>query len=343
MKDTGFVLDERYRLHDTGPGHPERSDRIAVLLRAIEEGPGLRRIAPRAATGDEITLVHDQRHFEAVGRTSGQTRAAFDADTPVSADSFDTACLAAGGMLAAVDAVMAGEIDNAFAMVRPPGHHAERSQAMGFCLFNNVAVGAEYLRRRHGLQRILVMDWDVHHGNGTQHSFYGDPGVLFISTHRYPFYPGTGAIDEVGRGDGEGFTVNLPLPAGFGDVEYDELFDAVVVPIAEAFNPEFVLISAGFDPHARDPLGGMAVTEAGFARMAHRLLDVAERCAQRRCVAVLEGGYDLQAIRDSSVAVLDQFRGRPAGLPRLANGPPSRANPVVAAARRRFADFWGKW
>jgi len=342
MKDTGFVLDDRYRLHDTGPGHPERPERIEVLSRAIGERAGLRRIAPRPATGDEITLVHDERHFDAVGRTSGATRAAFDADTPVSAASFDTACLAAGGVLAAVDAVMAGEIDNAFAMVRPPGHHAERSQAMGFCLFNNIAVSAEYLRRRHGLNRILIMDWDVHHGNGTQHSFYSDPGVLFISTHRYPFYPGTGAIDEVGHGEGEGYTVNLPLPAGFGDAEYDELFEAVVVPIAEAYAPEFVLISAGFDPHGRDPLGGMAVTEAGFAKMARRLLDVAEHCAQRRCVAVLEGGYDLQAIRDSSVAVLDQFSGRSAGLAPLA-GPPSRAKPVVDAARRRFAEYWGRW
>jgi len=342
MKDTGFVLDERYRLHDTGPGHPERSDRIGVLMRSIEERPGLRRIAPRAATGDEITLVHDERHFDAVDRTSGLARAAFDADTPVSADSFGTACLATGGVLAAVDAVMAGEIDNAFAMVRPPGHHAERSQAMGFCLFNNIAVGAAYLRRRYGLNRILIMDWDVHHGNGSQHSFYADPGVLFISTHRYPFYPGTGSIDEVGRGEGEGYTVNLPLPAGFGDTEYDELFEAVVVPIAEAYEPEFVLISAGFDPHARDPLGGMAVTEAGFARMARRLLDVAEHCAQRRCVAVLEGGYDLQAIRDSSLAVLDQFSGRSESLA-PPTGPPGRATPVVDAARRRFAEYWGRW
>ncbi len=341
MKGAGFVLDDRYTLHDTGQGHPERSQRIEVLLGAIEERPGLRRLVPRPATGDEITLVHDERHFDAVSRTRGTAHAAFDADTPVSADSFDIACLAAGGLLVLLDEVMAGALDTGFAMVRPPGHHAERSQAMGFCLFNNIAIGAAYLQRRYGLGRILVMDWDVHHGNGTQHSFYRDPGVLFVSTHRYPFYPGTGAHDEIGAGDGAGFTVNVPLPAGFGDAEYEDVFESVVVPIAEAYEPEFVLISAGFDPHARDPLGGMAVTEAGFARMARSLLSVAEHCAQRRCVAVLEGGYDLRAIRDSSVAVLDQLAGTPSQMIPRPAGRPSRARPVIDAVRAAQSDYWG--
>jgi acetoin utilization deacetylase AcuC-like enzyme len=335
---TGIVLDERYTHHDTGPGHPERPARIEVLLSSIDDPPGVRRIEPRRATADEITLVHDGRFFEAVAATSGVARAAFDADTPVSAESFDTACLATGGVLGLIDDVMAGAVDNGFAMVRPPGHHAERDRAMGFCLFNNIAVGAAYLRRRYGLERILIMDWDVHHGNGTEHAFYRDPGVLFISTHRYPFYPGTGALDEVGAGDGVGYTVNIPFPGGFGDAEYEAAFEAVVAPIAEEYDPQFVLISAGFDPHARDPLGGMAVTEAGFARMGRSLLGVAARCADRRCVAVLEGGYDLDAIRNSSAAVLSQLMGSTTAIPET--GAASRAAPLIDAVRKVQRNYW---
>jgi len=338
MSDTGFVLDERYMRHDTGAGHPDRAERIEVLLSSVAEGPGLRRLAPRRATAGEITLIHDPGHFEAVARTKGVARSAFDADTPVSADSFDTAMLAAGGVLALVDQVMAGSLANGFAMVRPPGHHAERDRAMGFCLFNNVAIGAAYLRQQFALERILVMDWDVHHGNGTQHSFYGDPGVLYISTHRFPFYPGSGAVDEVGVGGGTGYTVNIPFPGGFGDAEYADAFAAIVGPIAEEFAPQFVLISAGFDPHVRDPLGGMAVTEAGFARMTRCLLDVAERHCGGRCVAVLEGGYDLDAIRDSSAALLAQLMGRVTELPSVPNA--SRAAPAIDAVRRRQSEFW---
>lgn len=336
---TGLVLDERYTRHDTGRGHPERSDRIAVLLSSIGEPPGLQRLSPRLASADEITLVHGVGHFESVAGTRGVARAAFDADTPVSAESFDIACLAAGGLLTLIDEVMEGRLANGFAMVRPPGHHAERDRAMGFCLFNNAAVGAAYLRCRYGLDRVLVMDWDVHHGNGTQHSFFGDPGVMYMSTHRYPFYPGTGGLDEVGIGDGTGYTINVPFPGGFGDAEYAEAFESIIVPIAEMYEPQFVLISAGFDPHARDPLGGMRVTEAGFARMARSLIDVAARCSQGRCVAVLEGGYDLTAIRDSSAAVLAQLMDPKAAIPPIA-GPPSRAAPVIEAVRRKYRDYW---
>ena len=204
---------------------------------------------------------------------------------------------------------------------------------MGFCLFNNVAVGAEYLRRRYGLERILVVDWDLHHGNGTQHMFEADPGVLYVSTHQYPYYPGTGALDEVGRGDGEGYTVNLPFPAGFGDAEYREAFTRIVEPIAQQYAPQFVLISAGFDAHARDPLGGMEVTEAGFAAMARSLLAVADAHAGGRCAAILEGGYDLTAIRELVAA-----RPRRAGAatrPPIADG--ATAEPRRAAHRAHQA------
>ncbi|MGD9765347.1 MAG: histone deacetylase [Candidatus Binatia bacterium] len=335
---TGIVLDQRYMAHDTGRGHPERPERIGVLLSALAGRPDLEQIEPRLATPDEVTLVHGEGHYVAVERTAMRERSAFDADTPVSRQSFEIARLATGGVLALIDAVMAGRVRNGFALVRPPGHHAERERAMGFCLFNNVAIGAAYLRAQHGLERVLVMDWDVHHGNGTQHVFAGDPGVLFVSSHRWPFYPGTGALNEVGTGEGRGFTINLPFPGGFGDAEYLEAFHAVVEPLALEYQPQFILISAGFDPHRRDPLGGMAVTEYGFASMAHTLCDVAGRTCEGRVVAVLEGGYDLEAMRDSASRVLDQLRGEP--LPASSALPPSRAGAVLEAVKRLHGPQW---
>ena len=266
MLQTGIVLDARYQDHNPGQGHPERTERIGTLLSrfASYKRDGLKRFDPRHATHEELALVHDTSLIGRVAASAGLEAAAFDADTRVSAQSYETALLATGGLLTILDAVMEREVDNGFALVRPPGHHAERNRAMGFCLFNSVAVGAQYLRERFGLSRILVMDWDLHHGNGTQHSFYDDPGVLYLSTHQYPYYPGTGAAEEAGQGSGEGYTVNLPLSAGWGDVAIVPLFEEVIDPICRQFQPEFVLISAGFDAHARDPLGGLTVTEEGF-------------------------------------------------------------------------------
>ena len=311
MLRTGIVLDSRYQEHYTGRTHTERPERITTLLGPIEhiQRSGLKRLPPRLATPEEITLIHDSSHVGRVAATAQQERFSFDADTPVSAQSYATAMLATGGLLTLIDAVMEREIDNGFALVRPPGHHAERNRPMGFCLFNSAAIGAQYLRERFGLTRVLVMDWDVHHGNGTQHSFYDDPGVLYVSTHQYPYYPGTGALDEVGQGQGEGYTLNLPLSAGCGDAEYQEVFEFVIDPICRQFNPEFVLISAGFDAHVRDPLGGMEVTEAGFGIMARIFLRVAQEKAQGRCVALLEGGYDLEGLQKSVLRVIDEMGG----------------------------------
>jgi acetoin utilization deacetylase AcuC-like enzyme len=336
---TGIVLDRRYLEHDPGYGHPERPERIGVFLPAALDRPGITHVEPRMATADDVTLVHGEGHFDRVARTRDVSRYAFDADTTVSARSFDTACLAVGGVLALLDEVVAGRVHNGFALVRPPGHHAERDRAMGFCLFNNVAIGAAHLRARHGLERVLVVDWDVHHGNGTQHSFAREPGVLYVSTHRYPFYPGTGAIEEIGDGAGAGFTVNIPFPGGFGDAEYVEAFRTVIEPIALQYAPQLVLISAGFDPHRRDPLGGMEVTERGFAAMARSLIAVAEEVAGGRCVAVLEGGYDLQAMRDSASTVLDELLRAPAVTPPPL-GASSDARPILDAVRRAQQSFW---
>jgi len=311
MLRTGIVLDSRYQEHYTGRAHPERPERITTLLGPIKhiQRSGLKRLSPRFATPENITLIHDSSHVGRVAATAQQERFSFDADTPVSAQSYATAMLATGGLLTLIDAVMEREIDNGFALVRPPGHHAERNRPMGFCLFNSAAIGAQYLRERFGLTRVLVMDWDVHHGNGTQHSFYDDSGVLYVSTHQYPYYPGTGALDEVGQGQGEGYTLNLPLSARCGDAEYQEVFEFAIDPICRQFNPEFVLISAGFDAHVRDPLGGMEVTEAGFGTMARILLRVAQEKAQGRCVALLEGGYDLEGLQKSVLRVIDEMGG----------------------------------
>jgi acetoin utilization deacetylase AcuC-like enzyme len=337
MLRTGVVVDPRYLDHGTGAGHPERPERVEVLLELLDAAvrPGMVRVEPRPATRGELQQVHAPGYVEQVAATAGTAFFAFDADTPVSARSHETALLAAGGLLAVLDGIMAGELDNGFALVRPPGHHAEADRAMGFCLFNNVAVGAEYLRRQHGLERVLVMDWDVHHGNGTQHSFANDPGVLYVSTHQYPFYPGTGAPEEIGRGDGEGFTVNLPLPAGCGDAEYSYLFEQIVDPICRQYRPELVLVSAGFDAHVRDPLGGMRVTTEGFGQMARVLLKVARDCSAGRLAAVLEGGYDLEALTGSVARVLDEMGGErlEESAPRI--GAPSAYLPRIRVAQGR--------
>ena len=339
MAKTGVVIDPRYLEHDTGRGHPERPARIAVLEGAVRDRPGIEQVEARPATAEELTRVHAEKYFDEVQSTRDRSAYAFDADTHTSPRSFDTACLAAGGLLALLDEVMGGRIENGFAFVRPPGHHAERARAMGFCLFNNVAVGAAYLRARYHLERVAVVDWDVHHGNGTQHTFEDDPHVLFISTHQYPFYPGTGAADEIGTKEGVGFTVNVPFPAGFGDAEYLEAFHSVIEPVLDQYAPEFILISAGFDPHVDDPLGGMHVTEAGFAAMARCLLRRARQSARGRCVAVLEGGYNLEAVRNCSQAVLAELQGETAGAAGLPSAP-SRARGLLAAVRSLQGEYW---
>jgi acetoin utilization deacetylase AcuC-like enzyme len=338
MAGTGVVIDRRYLDHKTGAGHPERPERIAALLPMIESAADLTRVPARPASGDEIALVHDGAYIEEVAATQQKPWFAFDADTPTSPESYTTALLAVGGFLALLDAIMSGAVRNGFAFVRPPGHHAERHRAMGFCLFNNVAIGAEYLRRRHGLQRLLIVDWDLHHGNGTQHLFESDPGVLYVSTHQYPYYPGTGAIDEVGYKDGEGYTVNLAFPAGFGDAEYREAFEKIVEPIARQYDPQFVLISAGFDAHLRDPLGGMEVTESGFEAMAHVLVEIARDHCGSRCAAILEGGYDLQAICNSAQQVLNEFRSGTAPPPQSPTT--GRGSALIERIRSVQSRYW---
>jgi len=325
------VIDQGYLKHLPGESHPERPERIQALLNlagALDKQM-FELASPRAATRADIEYTHGADHVRLVESTTKHNRYALDGDTITCRDSFGVALLAVGGFLTLLDAIASKQSSNGFALVRPPGHHALRDHAMGFCLFNTMAIGAEYLKRVYGAKKILIMDWDVHHGNGTQAAFYDDPMVLFISTHQFPFYPGSGAVNETGVGAGEGFTLNVPLPAGCTDVEYLQVFQDIVVPAAEKFQPDWILVSAGFDPHRRDPLGGMNVTEEGFGAMARLLLALANRFADGRIAFLLEGGYDLAGLRDSVAAVLAAMQTQvppPAGHLPLAE---SRIEPVI--------------
>ena len=303
---TGVVTDKRFRDHDMGPAHVESPARIDVLNRMLEEEPPVpyRVIAPRPATDEELGWVHERGYIDLIRSTAGGPGVALDGDTAAGPLTYATALLAAGGFLESLDRIMDGTVSNAFALVRPPGHHAEASRAMGFCFFNNVAIGAESLVRTHGLKRILIVDWDLHHGNGTEQAFYARRDAMYFSTHQVPLYPGTGAAHFMGRGDGHGYNLNVPLLAGKGDADYLCIFERILAPIADRFEPEFILVSAGFDIAAGDPLGGMAVTPAGFGLLTSSLMAMAERTAAGRLALVLEGGYDLAALRDGVREVL---------------------------------------
>jgi acetoin utilization deacetylase AcuC-like enzyme len=341
---TAVHIDERYLDHVVPPGNPERADRIRALL---DSGPlfdtaGVVRMkAGRKATREELLLVHTPEHFERIADTAGRPLVMLDADTPTSERSFDTALLAAGGVLDVVDAVMRGDVERGLALVRPPGHHAESGRAMGFCLFNNVAVAARYLTEKHGLERVLVVDWDVHHGNGTQEIFYDDDRVLFASLHQFPLYPGTGAADEIGDGKGRGYTINVPVLPGGGDGEYLSAFRDVLLPVAEQFRPQFVLVSAGFDAHIDDPLGALKLTEDGYSRMTAHLVDLAGRHAGGRVVAVLEGGYDLEALVRSVEAVAGVMCGAECGRDNApAEAGPANPHDVVTPVKTILSGYW---
>jgi acetoin utilization deacetylase AcuC-like enzyme len=295
--------------HITPPGHPERPERAEVMqaVAARFRGAGGTVVEPRAATDDDLKRVHTPDYIARLVATRGRA-VMLDPDTFTSPESEAIARLAAGAVLTGVDAVLDGPAQSrALAMVRPPGHHAEADKAMGFCLYNNLAVGAAYARSR-GVGRVAVVDYDVHHGNGTQRTFYSDPTVLFVSSHQYPFYPGTGAAAETGRGAGKGFTLNLPLAAGTRDAEIEERYARQALPRLREFKPELLMISAGFDAHAADPLGGLRLTTDGFRRLTRSLLDVADECCAGRTVLVTEGGYDLHALAEGLQAVIDACR-----------------------------------
>jgi len=358
---TGVVTDKRFMDHDMGAFHVESPRRIEVLNRMLDEDPPIPylTIEPRPATEDELGWVHEEGYIDYVRSTVGRT-VPLDMDTTAGPKTFDTALLAAGGVLRALDLIMDGTVPNAFALIRPPGHHAEASRARGFCVFNNVAIGAEHLVRAYGLRRVLVVDWDLHHGNGTELAFYSRRDVLYFSTHQTPLYPGSGAARDFGDGEGLGYNLNVPLLAGKGDADFLHIFERILAPVAARFKPEFILVSAGFDIAAGDLLGGMAVTPAGFGLLTASLLAMAERTAAGRLALVLEGGYDLRALRDGVREVLKTLAKRDRTRPTLAKrdsplpappsggGSPGPAGLSASEALRVELDepmrtFRGKW
>jgi len=307
MARVGFVYGDIYLQHKTGPGHPERPERLTAIRRRLKESGGplaLTTIEPQEVAEEWITSVHAPEHVASVRAAALEASYAGSLDTPVCRESYRVALHAVGGTLAAVDAVMDGKVSSAFCAVRPPGHHATEDQAMGFCLLNNVAIAARYAQKKHRRTKILIVDWDVHHGNGTQAIFYEDPSVFFFSVHQWPFYPGTGAAGERGAGAGVGTTLNVPLPAGSGWREYRRAFEDQLVPAANEFQPDFVLVSAGFDAHERDPLGDMKLTADDFAELTRIVEAIADRHCGGRLVSVLEGGYGLEGLAESVEAHL---------------------------------------
>ncbi|MBM4295571.1 MAG: histone deacetylase [Deltaproteobacteria bacterium] len=304
MRRTGYVYDDRYLLHNPGEWHPERPDRLKAIHAHLTQERLLDlvvRIEPYEDTLSWVERVHDPDYIKRFKEACEKGRQIFQVpDCGISKESYQIALLAVGGVMAAVDAVMAGQVDNAFCAVRPPGHHAEKHRAMGFCFFNNVAVGAAYLLKHHGLERVAIVDWDVHHGNGTQHLFESDPRVFYLSMHEDPefCYPGTGFAKEVGKGPGKSFTLNLPFPPRSGDWEYLEALRQTALPRLRKFAPQFLLISAGFDAHENDPLAHMKLTQEGYRNLGRLLIELAQETAGGRVVGILEGGYNLEVLAE---------------------------------------------
>ena len=322
--------------HVTPPGHPERPERAHVfdVVAANWTAAGGRTVAPRAASASELALAHDRAYVEQIMATKGQA-VMLDPDTFTSPESVDVALLAAGATIQAAEHAIERR-EPAFALVRPPGHHAERNRAMGFCLYNNVAVAAAVMLQR-GLSRIAVVDIDVHHGNGTQWIFYDDPRVLYVSTHQYPFYPGTGAADEVGTGKGKGFTVNIPLEAGCTDNDYALVYRTIVAPVIDEYAPELLIVSAGYDAHERDPLASMRMSAAGYGAIVRIVRDAA--LAHGQLALSTEGGYDLPAMRESLEASLRAVDRSDATWPAF-DGAAARGERAIASVRPALAPHW---
>lgn len=340
MRDPTPILlrDPRQREHAAPADHPERPDRIEAIEHGLAPLAGqLRVAAPREATDEEILAAHDRGLLERLRALEGHN-AWLDPDTYTAPHSLEIARRAAGGLIDAALAVATGRAASAFAALRPPGHHAEASRPMGFCLLNHVAIAARALQRELGLERIAIVDWDVHHGNGTQRIFEAERDVLFVSLHQWPLYPGTGALEEHGRGEGLGSTVNLPLPPGCGDAEYTWAFDEIVVPRLLAFRPELILVSSGYDAHRDDPLASMKLTSGAFGALASRLRLAADEACAGRIVISLEGGYELAALSESA---LETVRALLAPVPRVGSSP-MPATPHLATLQRMRRALLGR-
>jgi acetoin utilization deacetylase AcuC-like enzyme len=344
MNRVAIVRDPLYLLHSNGPGHLESRERLEAIDRMLASFPlkdRLEELPARDALLEELAWVHTPEYIRSIERTRERPFTQLDPDTAATSESYGAALRAAGGVLRAVDAVVDGRLGGAFALVRPPGHHAEADRAMGFCLFNNVAVAAAYALRRHGLERVLVVDWDVHHGNGTMHAYYDRPDVLYFSIHQYPHYPGTGTVQEIGRGRGAGYTVNVPLPGGQGDADYLAVLRQVLLPVAGEYAPELVLVSAGFDVHRDDPLADMRVSSEGFAELTAVLRGLAAEHCPGRLVFALEGGYHLKALSEGVASVLAKLlEEKPEAGAEAARAAEAATTRVIAAVRSALRPYW---
>jgi acetoin utilization deacetylase AcuC-like enzyme len=326
---TAFVTHPDYLLH-TLPGHPEHAGRLESIEHALAEhqmDDHLLRLEPTPASIEQLELVHQPRYIDAVREVSEQGGGMLDPDTYALPVSYEVARLSAGGATLAIDTVLEGNANNAFAALRPPGHHATPTRGMGFCLFNNIAIAARHAQHEHAVERVLIVDFDVHHGNGTQDVFYSDASVLFASSHLYPFYPGTGATGDTGQGDGRGYTLNIPLPGGVGNDGFSALYEQVLWPVARRFDPQLLLVSAGFDAHWRDPLATLQLDLRGYAHLARELTGMAAELCEGRVVFVLEGGYDLEALSHGVLNVLYALLGRADVSDPL--GPAARREPSI--------------
>lgn len=327
---TAFVTHKRFINH-TMSGHPEHAGRLQAVWNKIDEG-GLRErmmeLTPKPLLEEVILLAHTRNHLSRLGDIEAMSDSRLmmiDGDTYMTQESYTLARMAAGAVCMAVDAVLDGEADNALAAVRPPGHHATPNRAMGFCLLNNIAIAALHAVHEHELERVMIVDYDVHHGNGTQDILYNDDSVMFLSTHQYPLYPGTGMVHETGKGSGDGYTVNVPMPPRCGDVSYKRVFDEIVWKVTEKFKPELILVSAGFDAHWSDPLAGMRLSLTGYADLSRELIRMADQFCDGKIVFVMEGGYDLEAVGNGMANIARLLLGDepidPMGLARAGSEP----------------------
>jgi acetoin utilization deacetylase AcuC-like enzyme len=335
---TAYVYHPIYLEHNQ-PSHPENARRLERILDTLDERGMLDRLhplEPRPATREELRRVHTERHIERV-REAAQRGSYPDPDTYVSPRSFEAALMAAGGVIHAIETMLSGEIDNAFALVRPPGHHATEGRAMGFCLFNNVAIAARAALVREEVERAFIADFDVHHGNGTADIFASDPDVFYFSTHQYPYYPGTGAKQDVGHGAGAGKTLNVPLPPNVGDEGFASIFESLVWPLAERFHPDLILVSAGYDAHWVDPLAHMALSLKGYADMSQALVRMADRLCDGRLIFTLEGGYQLDALAYGVLNAFYALLGEETVVDPLGSSP--RPEPAIDALIEELRDL----
>ncbi len=348
MAGTLVFYDPIYLEHDNGPGHPERPERLQAAMRVMEKTGLIDKVdvvSPRDATEREIELVHPVRHIAKVKEVAEAGGGWLDPDTHVGPRSYDAALRSAGAALEGIERILSGAADNAFCLVRPPGHHATADRGMGFCLFNNNAIASRFALEEFGISRIFIIDWDAHHGNGIQDIFYEEPRVLYISLHQFPHYPGSGNYQQVGSGKGEGYTVNFPLPAHSGEEAYLAAFDQVILPIARQYEPELVLICAGYDGHFNDPLCSMYLSAMNFAAMAERIKDLAEEVCGGKLMASLEGGYDLAGIAASIANTIAVMAGDETRLMEPEDSKPGLSSPrrgmeVVETTREYLSAYW---